>query len=163
MSQSEFEAKTGNRRKARENGRVQVAIGFGLPSHWLKKVAPLSQTNHRIRECKTKANEIYVRCSIENRSKISKNKAHGENRENRVLGHRRTARKIVFPVPPHWVDGSRTIFLPKFKRMLILCIPSEQHAAYSVHSTERPSEKRTGPKRARIPYILTNSHSEIVP
>ena len=35
MSQSEYEAITSNRRKARENARVQVVIGFGF--HWLKK------------------------------------------------------------------------------------------------------------------------------
>ena len=37
MSQSELEAITCNRHKARENARVQVAIGFGFASHWLKK------------------------------------------------------------------------------------------------------------------------------
>ena len=35
MSESEFETITCNRSKARENRRVQVAIGFGF--HWLKK------------------------------------------------------------------------------------------------------------------------------
>ena len=37
MSQSEYEAITRNRRKARENARLQVAIGFGFASHWLDK------------------------------------------------------------------------------------------------------------------------------
>lgn len=37
MNQSEFEAITCNRRKARKNVRVQVAIGFSFPSRWLKR------------------------------------------------------------------------------------------------------------------------------
>ena len=37
VHQSEFEVITCNRRQARENARVQVAIGFGFVSHWLRK------------------------------------------------------------------------------------------------------------------------------
>ena len=42
MSQSEFEAITCDRRKARENARVQVAIGFGIVSRWLRKWCEIS-------------------------------------------------------------------------------------------------------------------------
>ena len=42
MSQSEYETIISNRRKARENVRIQVVIGsgfvFGFGFHWLKKV-----------------------------------------------------------------------------------------------------------------------------
>ena len=37
MNQSEFEVITCNRRQARENARVQLAIGFAFASHWLRK------------------------------------------------------------------------------------------------------------------------------
>ena len=37
VNQSEFEVITCNRRQARENARVQPAIGFGFASHWLRK------------------------------------------------------------------------------------------------------------------------------
>ena len=37
MDQSEFEANTCKRRKARENACGQVMIDFGFASHWLKK------------------------------------------------------------------------------------------------------------------------------
>ena len=58
MSQSEFEAITCNRRQARENTRVQVVIGLGFASHWLKKVARVLLTNHEAKQCKTKVNAI---------------------------------------------------------------------------------------------------------
>ena len=37
MNQSEYEVVTCSWHKARENARVQVAIGIGFASHWLKK------------------------------------------------------------------------------------------------------------------------------
>ena len=37
MNQSEIEVITCNRRQARENARVQLAISFGFGSHWLRK------------------------------------------------------------------------------------------------------------------------------
>ena len=37
MSQSEYEAITLDRCKARENAHVKVTIGIGFASHWLKK------------------------------------------------------------------------------------------------------------------------------
>ena len=37
MSQSEFEAITCDQCEAWENARVQVAIGFGIAFHWLRK------------------------------------------------------------------------------------------------------------------------------
>ena len=36
MNQPEFEVITRNRRQARENARVQLAVGFGFASHWLR-------------------------------------------------------------------------------------------------------------------------------
>ena len=38
MNQLEFEANTRDRCQARENACDQVAISFGLASHWLKKL-----------------------------------------------------------------------------------------------------------------------------
>ena len=37
MTQLEFKAITHVRRKARENAHVQVVVGFGIASHWLRK------------------------------------------------------------------------------------------------------------------------------
>ena len=58
MSQSEFKAIACDRRKARDNAHVRVAIGFGFACHWLKKVARVLLANHRAKQCKTKANAI---------------------------------------------------------------------------------------------------------
>ena len=58
VSQSEFEAITCNRWKARENARVQVAIGIGFNFHWLKKLVRVLVANHRAKQCKTAANSI---------------------------------------------------------------------------------------------------------
>ena len=39
MNQSQYLAATCNSLKAREESRVRGAIGFGLASHWLKRLA----------------------------------------------------------------------------------------------------------------------------
>ena len=68
MDQSEFEANTCNRRKARKNACDQVMIGFGFASHWLKKwrefCLPMTERS------KAKPTQLpnYFRHSIENRS-----------------------------------------------------------------------------------------------
>ena len=52
MHQSEFRAITFNLFIAREKSRVQAAIGFDLPSHWLKNwretFKPITKRGNRI-------------------------------------------------------------------------------------------------------------------
>ena len=43
MNQSQYLAATCNSLKAREESRVRGAIGFGLASHWLKRLASVFQ------------------------------------------------------------------------------------------------------------------------
>ena len=64
MSQSEYEAIARHRRKARENARVQVAIGFGF--HWLKKWREFCWPITERGNAKPKQTQL-LRCSIENR------------------------------------------------------------------------------------------------